>query len=207
MVATGQYQYNFTIKDGFNKKVLKDQYDITTTDVVEDNSTANMPLTQQKAVALKNFGNVTGMAREDKPKGYYGAKDFWPIFPNDPRYDWSEDNFGPLWVPKAGATITLTDMNLPLYRRAITVYEHNTLEVKDGAIWINGQQTNTYTFQQDYYWMMGDNRHRSQDARFWGFVPYDHVVGKAVLVWLTADPEKGGFPMGIRWKRLFSRVR
>ena len=91
--------------------------------------------------------------------------------------------------------------------RAITVYEHNTLEVKDGAIWINGQQTNTYTFQQDYYWMMGDNRHRSQDARFWGFVPYDHVVGKAVLVWLTADPEKGGFPMGIRWKRLFSRVR
>ncbi len=207
LVATGQYQYNFTIKDGFNKKVLKDQYDITTTDVVEDNSTANMPLTQQKAVALKNFGNVTGMAREDKPKGYYGAKDFWPIFPNDPRYDWSEDNFGPLWVPKAGATITLTDMNLPLYRRAITVYEHNTLEVKDGAIWINGQQTNTYTFQQDYYWMMGDNRHRSQDARFWGFVPYDHVVGKAVLVWLTADPEKGGFPMGIRWKRLFSRVR
>ena len=110
-------------------------------------------------------------------------------------------------MPKAGATITLTDMNLPLYRRAITVYEHNTLEVKDGAIWINGQQTNTYTFQQDYYWMMGDNRHRSQDARFWGFVPYDHVVGKAVLVWLTADPEKGGFPMGIRWKRLFSRVR
>ncbi|MGV9012505.1 MAG: S26 family signal peptidase [Flavobacteriales bacterium] len=207
LVGTGQYQYNFTIKDGFNKKVLMDQYDITTTDVMEQNGTANLPLTQQNAEALKHFGNVATMTREDKPKGYYGAKDYWPIYPNDPRYDWSEDNFGPLWIPKAGATITLTELNLPLYRRAISVYEHNVLEVKDGAIWINGKQTGTYTFQQDYYWMMGDNRHRSQDSRFWGFVPYDHVVGKAVLVWLTADPAKGGFPMGIRWKRLFSRVR
>ncbi|MBS1942130.1 MAG: S26 family signal peptidase, partial [Bacteroidetes bacterium] len=87
------------------------------------------------------------------------------------------------------------------------VYEHNDLQVKNGQIWINGKQTDSYTFKQDYYWMMGDNRHRSQDARFWGFVPFDHVVGKAVLVWLTADPEKGGFPAGIRWKRLFTRVR
>src|SRR5690606_23379472 len=140
-------------------------------------------------------------------KGSYGASDNWPIFPNTPDYDWSEDNFGPLWIPKAGASITLTARNLPLYRRAIVAYEGNTLEVKDGAIWINGQQTDRYTFQQDYYWMMGDNRHRSQDSRFWGFVPFDHVVGKAVLVWLTADPEKGGFPGGIRWKRLFSRVK
>ena len=207
LVPTGQYQYNFTVKDGFNKKILKEQYDITTTDVVEDNGTAIMPLTQANAQALKNFGNVISMTREVKPKGTYGPKDFWPIFPNDPRFDWSEDNFGPVCVPKAGATITLTDANLPLYRRAITVYEHTELEEKNGAIYINGKQTDSYTFKQDYYWMMGDNRHRSQDARFWGFVPFDHVVGKAVLVWLTADPEKGGFPGGIRWKRLFSRVR
>lgn len=207
LVNTGQYQYNFQIKDSFNKKILKDQYDITTTDVAEEGATANIPLTVENAEALKKFGNVISMEREDKPKGYYGAKDNWPIFPNDPRFDWSEDNFGPLWVPKAGATLKLTAENLPLYRRAITVYEGNQLEIKNGGIWINGQQTDSYTFKQDYYWMMGDNRHRSQDARFWGFVPFDHVVGKAVLVWLTADPEKGGFPGGIRWKRLFSRVR
>ncbi|MCC6840285.1 MAG: signal peptidase I [Flavobacteriales bacterium] len=207
LVATGQYAYDFTIKDQFNKKILKDQYDITTTDVAEDNGTANMPLTQRNAEALAKFGNVVSMAKEDKPKGTYGAKDYWPIFPNDPAFDWSEDNFGPLWIPAAGDSIQLTPQNLPLYRRAIAVYEGNQLEVKNGSIWINGVQTDTYTFKQDYYWMMGDNRHRSQDSRFWGFVPFDHVVGKAVLVWLTVDPEKGGFPTGIRWKRLFTRVR
>lgn len=207
LVATGQYAYDFIVKDAFNKKVLKEQYDITTTDVMEENGTANMPLTQANAEALSKFGNVISMTRENKPKGTYGPKDFWPIFPNDARFDWSEDNFGPVWVPKAGATIQLNDGNLPLYRRAIQVYENNELEEKNGAIWINGVKTDSYTFKQDYYWMMGDNRHRSQDARFWGFVPFDHVVGKAVLVWLTADPEKGGFPGGIRWKRLFSRVR
>ena len=207
LVNTGQYAYDFVVKDGFNKKILKDQYDITTKDVDEETGRANMPLTVENAEALSKFGNVVSMTRQNKPKGTYGAKDYWPIFPNIPSYDWSEDNFGPLWIPKAGASIALTERNLPLYRRAITVYEGNELEVKDGGIWINGQQTDSYTFQQDYYWMMGDNRHRSQDSRFWGFVPYDHVVGKAVLVWLTADPEKGGFPGGIRWKRLFSRVR
>jgi signal peptidase I len=207
LVATGQYAYDFTVKDAFNKKALKDRYDITTTDVAEEPGKANMPLTQADAEALRNFGNVLSMTRENKPKGTYGPRDFWPIFPNDPRYDWSEDNFGPLWIPKAGATVKLTAQNLPLYRRAIAVYEHNTVEERNGAVWINGVQADSYTFKQDYYWMMGDNRHRSQDSRFWGFVPFDHVVGKAVLVWLTADPEKGGFPGGIRWKRLFSRVR
>lgn len=203
----GQYAYDFVLKDGFNKKTLKEQYDITTTDVQQEGDRAEMPLTLDAADALKGFSNVVSMARENKPRGTYGARDFWPIFPNDSRYDWSEDNFGPLWIPKAGATVQLTVDNLPLYRRAIEVYEGNTLEVKGSDILINGAKATSYTFRQDYYWMMGDNRHRSQDARFWGFVPFDHVVGKAVLVWLTADPENGGFPMGIRWKRLFSRVR
>ncbi len=207
LVATGQFAYDFTIKDSFNKNILKEKYDITTTDVAEENGTANMPLTRANAAALSKFGNVTAMEREDKPKGIYGERDHWPIFPNDPRYDWSEDNFGPLWIPKTGTTVKLTPLNLPLYRRAITAYEGNTLEERDGAIWINGEKADSYTFKQDYYWMMGDNRHRSQDSRFWGFVPFDHVVGKAVLVWLTVDPEKGGFPTGIRWKRLFTRVR
>ena len=84
----------------------------------------------------------------------------------------------------------------------IRLYEHNELEVRDGIILINGQAATSYTFQQDYYWMMGDNRHRSQDSRFWGYVPHDHVVGKAVLVWFTKDPLTG-----IRWKRLFTLVK
>ncbi|MBP6697423.1 MAG: S26 family signal peptidase, partial [Flavobacteriales bacterium] len=116
-------------------------------------------------------------------------------------YDWSEDNFGPLWIPKKGATLALDLHNLPLYERAIRVYEHNDLRVEGGRILINGKEATGYTFQQDYFWLMGDNRHRSQDARFWGFVPHDHVVGKAVLIWFTKDPYTG-----IRWKRLFTLV-
>jgi len=204
---TGQYAYGFKITGVFNKKTLKETMDITTSDVMERGDTAEIPLTAANAEKLKRFGNVKAMTRQNKPRGSYGEKDGWPIFPNDARYDWSEDNFGPIWVPKAGATVQLTLRNLPLYRRAIEVYEHNTVEVKDGAILINGTRTTGYTFRQDYYWMMGDNRHRSQDSRYWGFVPHDHVVGKAVLVWLTVDKENGGFPFGIRWKRLFSLVK
>lgn len=207
LVPTGQYAYDFQLKDNFNKRLLKDKFDITTSDVAEQAGMANMPLTQANAEALAKFENVEQMTRENKPKGTYGPNDNWPIFPNVPGFDWSEDNFGPLWIPRKGATIQLDQRNVALYRRAISVYEGSKLEIKDGAIWINGQQTDRYTFKQDYYWMMGDNRHRSLDSRFWGFVPFDHVVGKAVLVWLTVDPERGGFPGGIRWKRLFTRVR
>jgi len=205
--ATGQYAYGFRLNGVFNKKTLKESMDVTTTDVDERGDTADIPLTAENAVKMKAFGNVVSMARQNKERGAYTAKDGWPIFPNDPRYDWSEDNFGPLWIPKAGATLQLSLENLPLYRRAIEAYEHNTVEVKGGTILINGAAATSYTFQQDYYWMMGDNRHRSQDSRYWGFVPHDHVVGKAVLVWLTVDKENGGFPLGIRWKRLFTLVK
>lgn len=209
LVPTGQFAYDFKTKDAFNKRILKSKYDISLEDMQDAISVdhATLPLTKANAEALSQFSNVISMTRENKPRGSYGASDHWPIFPNTPGYDWSEDNFGPLWVPKAGATITLTEKNLPLYYRAITAYEGNTVEVKDGAIWINGEQADRYTFGKDYYWMMGDNRHRSLDSRYWGFVPFDHVVGKAVLVWLTVDKDKGGFPKGIRWKRLFSRVK
>src|SRR5690606_4694935 len=122
------------------------------------------------------------------------------IFPNDPRYSWTEDNFGPLWIPKAGETVDLTLENLPLYERAIRIYEYNSLEVKGDDIFINGIETTSYTFQQDYYFMMGDNRHNSADSRFWGFVPYDHIVGKAVFIWFSKGED------GIRWSRLFSLV-
>jgi signal peptidase I len=96
--------------------------------------------------------------------------------------------------------------NLPLYERPIVAYEGNTLDVKDGRIYINGQLTEEYTFQMDYYWMMGDNRHNSADSRFWGFVPEDHIVGKPIFIWLSLDPDRGWADGKIRWSRLFRWV-
>jgi signal peptidase I len=128
------------------------------------------------------------------------------IFPFDSTYAWNVDNFGPLYIPKAGATVQLTLANLPLYQRIINAYELNSLAVKDGKIFINGKESTTYTFKLDYYWMMGDNRHNSADSRFWGFVPIDHIVGKAVFVWLSLDNNKSLFGGKIRWSKLFRSV-
>ena len=121
------------------------------------------------------------------------------IFPNDNIHKWTVDNFGPVWIPKKGTTITLNAENYSIYQRAIRTYEHNQLEMKDGKIYINGQAQNQYTFKMDYYWMMGDNRHESQDSRFWGFVPEDHVVGSAWMIWMSWNH-------GIRWGRMFNII-
>lgn len=116
--------------------------------------------------------------------------------------NWSVDNFGGngLWVPKKGATIKLDSANIYLYKRVIRVYENNEWEEKDGKVFINGKEATSYTFKMDYYWMMGDNRHKSQDSRFWGFVPEDHVVGKASLIWFSWEG-------GPRWKRIFNWIK
>jgi signal peptidase I len=118
---------------------------------------------------------------------------------DDANFPWTPDNFGPLHIPKKGETVTLSPQNIALYRRVITAYEHNTLEENNGVYTINGKQTNSYTFKYNYYWMMGDNRHRSQDSRFWGFVPETHVVGKASLIWFSYDK-------GPRWNRFFKSI-
>jgi signal peptidase I len=109
-------------------------------------------------------------------------------------------------VPKKGATLALNSYNLPIYERIIRVYEHNKLEVKNHAFYINDKLTKTYTFKMDYYWMMGDNRHNSADSRYWGFVPEDHVVGRPVLVWLSLDKDKGWFNGKIRFSRFFKNA-
>jgi signal peptidase I len=122
------------------------------------------------------------------------------VFPYSPALPWSRDNYGPIWIPAKGAVLTLTAQNYPIYERAIRVYEHNDFEMRDGKFWLNGQPVTQYTFKMNYYWMMGDNRHGSQDSRYWGFVPEDHVVGEAALIWMSWDH-------GVRWSRLFKKIK
>ena len=128
------------------------------------------------------------------------------LYPQNLVKQWDRNNYGPIWIPRRGATIELTWDNLPVYERCITAYEGNTLDVRDDGFYINGQRTDTYTFGMDYYWMMGDNRHNSADSRYWGFVPEDHIVGKPLFVWLSLDKDKGWFEGKIRWDRIFKWV-
>ena len=125
-------------------------------------------------------------------------------YPVNANTGWTRDNYGPVWIPAKGQKVTLTMDNIAIYERPIRVYENNELIVKDGKIFINGKETNEYTFQMDYYWMMGDNRHNSLDSRYWGFVPEDHVVGKPIFIWLSINPEDLG--PKIRWSRMFRMV-
>ena len=160
----------------------------------------NIPLTEKAKAAL--------LARKDIVSSieYVPGDDAGGLYPVNKLTGWTTDNYGPLWIPKKGETIDLTLDNLPMYERCIHAYEGNDLQVKDGKIYINGKETNQYTFQMDYYWMMGDNRHNSADSRFWGFVPEDHIVGKPIFIWLSLDPDRGWFDGKIRWNRLSSWV-
>ena len=129
------------------------------------------------------------------------------FFPNAIPYNWNEDNFGPIFVPKAGMTVEINETTLPLYKKIIREYEKNELSKEGSSIFINGKETTNYTFQQDYYWMMGDNRHRSEDSRYWGYVPENHVVGKPVLVWFSIDGINDGIKnWRIRWDRIMTTV-
>lgn len=129
-------------------------------------------------------------------------------FPNDIRFNWNEDNFGPIIIPKRNITVELSKNNLPIYKKIIREYEKNELTLDlNGTIRINNIETNSYTFKQDYYWMMGDNRYRSEDSRSWGFVPEDHIVGKPVFIWFSIDGINDGFKnWKIRWDRVFTTI-
>ena len=176
------------------------QMGIAQSDILYDAGTYFLPLTDENVERLRSLRNVREIVR-------YEATGADPdIFPNSESYPWNVDNFGPLWVPRKGATVALTEANLPLYRRIIETYEGNRLEVSDGQIRINGEPADSYTFAMDYYFMMGDNRHNSLDSRYWGFVPEDHIVGKPSFVWLSLDKEKS-FPANIRWNRIFRGVK
>ena len=154
-------------------------------------------LTDDSYNRLKNDPNIKSIEKIQSSKGYRDPS----VFPHHPDYKWNTDFFGPLYIPEEGQTINLNLEVLPLYKRVITEYEGNTLQINGNQILINGEVTDSYTFKQNYYWMMGDNRNNSVDARRWGFVPFDHVVGKPVFIWMSWDGLKNP-----RWERFFTTV-
>ena len=215
-----QYKYNVVVKDyALTKEVLikkEINFEFSEQTYVDENGNDHLfkywnpnngndyvlNMTENARERLSQFVNVVSIKRIIEPvTDVIDPRN--STFPNDSQYNWNADNFGPLTIPKKGVTVGLTIKTLPLYRRIIKNYENNNLEVKGEKIFVNGEEVNSYTFKMDYYWMMGDNRHHSQDSRYWGFVPEDHIVGKAVFVWLSWDTKYG---TGIRWDRLFTTV-
>jgi len=200
-----QYHYNVKTNGTRINDMILDELEIPEESRAYDPSSGyytSMNLSEETVAEIKKLSNVVSVERYENTLGNQMTK---VIFPFSPNYQWTEDNFGPLWIPKKGATVEINLTNLPIYERAIRTYEQNKLEVKDSSIFINGKLANSYTFKMNYYFMMGDNRHNSADSRFWGFVPEDHVVGKGSFIWLSLNKDKS-FTSNIRWKRMFSVI-
>ena len=162
-----------------------------------------MPLTEKTLEKVKELSAVLDVV--PNLDTYPAPGQDAVLFPFTGKTRWTCDYFGPLWIPEKGATVELTRETLPLYERIIRDYEHNTLQVTEESILVNGEPATTYTFKQDYYFMMGDNRHNSLDSRYWGFVPEDHIVGKPSIIWLSTDGSRR-FPKSIRWRRFLKLV-
>ena len=155
----------------------------------------HLPLTRQMKADLMAMSIIDTIIIEPDWRG----GDVYPLGAKP----WTRDNYGPIYMPKKGETLPINADNYAIYERVIRNYEHNSIEMKDSVVYINGAPANEYTFQMDYYFMMGDNRHKSADSRYWGFVPEDHIVGQPVVVWLSLNKDKGWFDGKIRWNRFF----
>jgi signal peptidase I len=204
-----QIDYNYTTTGMALNPQVKEDLEIS------DYGNVNYStMTKSAANALKGYPSIKSIAPNISPRGITDPNS--PVFPAKypinvlqskqlPDYKWNVDNFGPIIIPKKGWTVKLDNMTFPLYERAIEVYENNKVQVVGNDILINGKKTDTYTFKMNYYWMMGDNRHDSEDSRFWGFVPEDHIVGKALFIWMSFD-DNASFLNKIRWSRLFRGI-
>jgi len=190
------YRYQVATSATFlDPDVLKEEYDIDVkhVDTVQAGLYRMSMTSEARERMLKNgLASAIDLIRDESSGG---------VFPYDTYHSrWTIDNYGPIWIPKKGATLTLTPENYKIYERAIRVYENNEFEMRNGQFFLNGERVDNYTFRMDYYWMMGDNRGGSQDSRIWGFVPEDRIVGKAWLIWFSWEG-------GPRWNRLFKTVK
>jgi signal peptidase I len=204
-----QFSYEVILKEGkgFDRTIvdqLYKRYDITDGIYSPDGKRIIIPAASDKAIAMfKNHPSVENIVRYASTEGERDPS----IFPHNPNYNWNNDFFGPLYIPEAGKAIELNSKVWPLYKRVISEYERNDVKVEGDNIYINGELATNYTFKQDYYWMMGDNRNNSLDARAWGFVPFDHVVGKPVFIWMSIDNFNAGIKnWRFRTERIFTTV-
>jgi signal peptidase I len=197
-----QFKY-FVQTDGtFDEKVAK-RNDITEGGRVSDQGDFELLLTKDAKDDLLQQSWVKKVENTLQAKGAGASY----IFPFKEEWGWNVDNFGPIYIPKAGDNIKLDTVTYFIYERAIKVYENNpTLEMKDNKVYLEGKEITSYTFKQNYYFMMGDNRHNSADSRFWGFVPEDHIVGKALFTWMSLDPNETNIFKKIRWNRIFRGI-
>ncbi len=172
-------------------------------EVLEQNGlhSYKMIIPNKNLETFKDFPFIKTVEPDIQPAGMYDVA----VFPHNPKFKWNQDNFGPIILPKKGWTVILNDSTMVLYRRAIELYEQNAVEVKGKEILLNGKKALSYTFKMDYYWMMGDNRHNSLDSRFWGYVPEDHIIGKAMITWMSFDPSEN-FLQKVRWNRILKPI-
>jgi signal peptidase I len=183
-----------------NPKAFK-KLDISIADQEKIRGGYELPLTKENSEIIAKFTNVTSVEPIIAAENEFDQS----IFPYNKTLKWNLDNFGPLWIPSKGATIKIDTSNIGLYERIIDVYENNDLKIEGNKIIINGVPVHNYTFKMNYYWMMGDSRHRSADSRYWGFVPEDHIVGKPIFIWLSVDQEANGFKK-LRLGRMFMKI-
>ncbi|MGN6639615.1 MAG: signal peptidase I [Mucilaginibacter sp.] len=191
LVKTNGTDINPQILNDFNIEILNQQ----------GPNLYEMIIPKDHLAEFKGYTNILSVTPVIQQASQYDPQ----VFPHNAKFKWNEDNFGPLVMPKRGWTVALNDSTMILYRHAIESYENNKVDVKGKDIYINGKKTDKYTFKMNYYWMMGDNRHNSLDARFWGYVPEDRIIGKAIITVMSIDSTQGFFSK-IRWSRMFKPI-
>ena len=194
-------QYNYHLKS--DKKLDSSfiaQYQLNEGGKISDNNDYSFTLTNALADSMRSKIFITEMSKNKEEKGIWDEF----VFPYNIHYKWNVDNYGSIKIPQKGDTIKIDSLNLCLYERIISAYEGNTIEIKNDSIFINSEYAQHYVIKQNYYFMMGDNRHNSQDSRHWGFVPEDHVIGKATRIVFSDDKL---YDRGIRWKRFLQSIK